>query len=139
LKTQHIISIVFSLLLLGCAGDEPVTKEFKQYFVHTFNKSPENGHVYLLMPSNQCRYCINFGSMKVPEKLLKHFDIVSCFPKSDYKTFSNVYYDKQQNMMSLNLLDYSKRIVVYDNDKVQKVIPVIDLFTQLDSIASTIN
>jgi len=99
---------------------------------------PENGMVYCLLPSNQCRNCILYNGSLLPGNIKNRLVLISCFPASDYKNFEKVYYDRDQKMMELALLDYTSRLVVYQNNAVSANIPVHDFYKQLDSLAKSL-
>lgn len=136
MRTRCFIFITFSLWLLGCGTPaNENTKELSAYLTGQFAMPLEENAIYCFVPANQCRNCMVYDAYKVLSGIDQKLVIISGFPKSNFKNFPHVYYDPQNNMLQLRMLNYGNRFVVCRNRQVEQVITVTDFYRQLDSLA----
>lgn len=119
MKPLNIIFSVISLVsALSCGRPDSRTSEFKEYLQNSFGIEAKNGFTYLLIPSNQCKNCINLNALNLPKDLADKIIIISALQKKHFKHFKNYYFDEADKMMELVLLDYENKLLLYDNNKV---------------------
>lgn len=119
MKKQFIIFTIFSAFFFGCA--DKADKEFKNY-LNAFNAEPKNSRIYLLIPANQCKNCIWLNGANLSEELQNRLYIYSALPQKHFKGFKNFYYDKENKVGELKLVDYDNQFIFYNNNKIEFII-----------------
>lgn len=134
---RYFIFITFSIWLCSCGTPtNENTKDLAVYLTEQFAMPVEENAIYCFVPANQCRNCMVYDAYRVLSGIDKKLVIISGFPKSNFRNFPNVYYDPQNRMLQLRMLNYGNRFVVCRHRQVEQVIVVTDFYRQLDSLAA---
>jgi hypothetical protein len=108
-------------LLVSCGGDE-TTATFKQYLKTEMHHDPKNGDVYLFIPSTQCINCVQLDGNKLPDALNKRLYVISAIPQKHFTNFQHYFFDKEDKLLELKLVDYENKLVFYDQNRVMGVV-----------------
>jgi len=138
MKTRRFILLIFSALALSCSdkGNRD-TLAFEKYLQHQFNLSIEKeATVYLLMPNNQCPNCTKYDGKKIRPETNQHLRVISGFPEANFRNFDAFYFDRKNTLMKLAFLDYGNKLVTCRDGHITAVLPVTNVYRQLDSLGS---
>lgn len=120
MKKQYITFIIFSILFASCTTKND--KDFINYLKTSFNTQPVDSAIYLLIPANQCKNCVMLNGSGLSEELQNKLFIFSALPQKHFKGFKNFYYDKENKVGELKLIDYDNQFVFYNNNKIEFII-----------------
>ncbi len=108
-------------MIFNCTVDT-ITNEFKQYLKSEFDQEPKNGDIYLFVPSNQCKNCVKLNADKLEIALNNRLHIISSLQKKHFKNFTHYFFDKENKLLELKLVDYENKFVFYNNNRVECVV-----------------
>lgn len=110
----NIISLIFSsFFFFSCIKEEKEKlNELKKYISETSLSVNSEFSILLFIPANQCKNCIQMDANKLSEYLNNSIYIYTAIPAKQFKNFRNVYYDRGNNLMSLNCVDFENKMVV---------------------------
>ena len=108
-------------MIFNCTVDT-TTNEFKQYLKSEFDQEPKNGDIYLFVPSNQCKNCVKLNADKLEIALNNRLHIISSLPTKHFKNFTHYFFDKENKLLELKLVDYENKFVFYNNNLVECVL-----------------
>lgn len=120
MKKQLITYLIFSLILSSCIKN-PNTAELEKYLQQNFNMEPQNGHIYLFVPSIQCHNCIMLNAAKLSPEINSKLHVFSALPQKHFLNFINYHHDEKENLLHLKLVDYENKIAFYNNEEIQFV------------------
>lgn len=122
MKRLLSISIIFSTSFFFCTfrGNKQ-TKEFKTYLKEVVGEEPRNGAIYLFVPSNQCKNCVKLDASKLPMAVGSNLYLISSLPEKHFKNFAHYFFDKENKLLELKLVDYRNKFVFYNHNRVEVV------------------
>ena len=136
MKPLAFIFTTCSLLLLNaCRTQDKAGEQLEAYLSETYSLKTNDSTIYCFFPANQCRNCFLYNAAYISPEINKHTVIITGFDSANFKGFKQVLHDGNDEMMSLQALDYGNRIVLFRNGHIHRCLPVKDLYAQLDSIA----
>jgi len=121
-KKLYFTFIIFSCFLLVRCGVDENTAAFAQYLKTEMHHDPKNGDVYLFIPSTQCVNCVQLDGIKLDSALNKRLYIISSIPQKHFTNFQHYFFDKEDKLLELKLVDYENKMVFYDHNQVTRVL-----------------
>lgn len=85
-------------------------------------EEPRNGAIYLFVPSNQCKNCVKLDASKLPIAVSSKLYIISSLTEKHFKNFAHYFFDKENKLLELKLVDYRNKFVFYNHNCVEVVI-----------------
>jgi hypothetical protein len=132
IKKLCLAFLIFSSL--SCNTD-PVTKQLEIYLKEAYGiKLPEERTYYALIPATQCPSCVIYNGNSMSAELLDKVVIVSGFSRKNFDGFKHYYFDSTGDLARIKLLEYNSKIFVTENRKVITMLPLTNLYAQLDSL-----
>jgi hypothetical protein len=122
IKRLNSIFIIFNCFFLFSCSINTTTKEFKQYLKTKLNQEPKDGGIYLFVPSNQCKNCVKLNADKLETTLNNRLHIISSLPAKHFENFTHYFFDRENELLELKLVDYENKFVFYNNNRVECVV-----------------
>lgn len=127
--------IFLTCSLFSCKSEDKVTRQLSTYLGKQFGlQLPEARSYFVLVPATRCPACVQFDGSRLSSTALEKTILISDFDHTHFKGFPSYYYDSSSALQRMPVLDYDSKIFVVGKGRVQSVIAVTDLYTQLDSL-----
>ena len=134
MRILPIIFIIFSFLAISCKTEKDMEYEEFETYTKSFGITPSDSSVYVFIPGNQCKNCIQLDGSKFTNEVNKKVFVFSGFPKEKILNFEHFYFDREDKMMGLKFLDYGNKIISCEKGKLKTNEVMTDLYGQVEQV-----
>lgn len=131
IKNALVFIALIQLGSLGCTRQDEASREVTAYLEEKFHLTPNDSTMYCFFPANQCRNCFRYDAAFVSPQVNAHTVIITGFDTSNFKGFSTVLCDVNDDMLELQALDYGNRIFTFAKGNIKNNLAVDNLYAQL--------
>lgn len=135
-KIIYVLSITFIIFsLFSCESRDDRLIQLDNYLMENFNVAISNRKtVFLFIPDNQCKNCIQINKIDLPKSVLDNTYIITSFPKRHFVNFKNVFVDSTNKMFNLEFIDYSNTLITIENGNIVNLKNYINIEDELKAL-----